>query len=132
MINSIDYKRLTQDFLQRTGTKITAEYQTSRIVPYFSDNIPRNIYKIIIERDGKKWIFSYTQALKCSDGQIPTPYQVLAHLTKYDVGTYSDFCSIFGYERGWYSHNIYNDVVREYKNVIWMFGDVIDELRKIE
>jgi hypothetical protein len=54
--------------------------------------------------------------------KIPTNYDILACLQKYDVGNFDDFCSEFGYdEDSRKAEKTYNAVCKEYDNVckIW-------------
>lgn len=54
----------------------------------------------------------------------PTPYDVLACLQKYDVGSFEDFCNDFGYDTD--SRNAektYKAVCNEYKNLCRIFTD---------
>jgi len=64
----------------------------------------------------------------------PTPYDVLACLTKYDPGTFEDFCGEFGYDTDSKSaEKTYNAVVNEWKNVQSLFSDAeIEELQEIQ
>jgi len=56
--------------------------------------------------------------------QKPSSYDVLACLQKYEVGTFEDFCSNFGYEEdSRKSENIYKAVLKEYDNLCKLFSD---------
>jgi len=62
----------------------------------------------------------------------PTSYDILACLTKYDPGTFDDFCSDFGYThttKG--AQKTYFAVQKEFSECQKMFGDVIEELAEI-
>lgn len=60
----------------------------------------------------------------------PTPYNVLACLTKYDVGSFENFCGDFGYDEDSRSaEKIYNAVVKEFKELQTLFSD--EELEKM-
>lgn len=62
---------------------------------------------------------------------MPTAYDVLACLQKYDVGTFEDFCGDYGYDNDSIkSLKTYKAVKKEYENVIKMFGDVMNELEE--
>ena len=63
-------------------------------------------------------------------------YDVLACLQKYDVGTIDDFQSEFGYEINSYAdakklEKTYKAVKREYKQVLRVFDNCLEELRNI-
>lgn len=63
----------------------------------------------------------------------PTAYDVLACLTKYDPGTFEDFCSDFGYdEDSRTAEQIYFAVVKEYKRLSRIFtAEQMEELQEI-
>lgn len=109
---------------------------------YFDDDPrPRAVYKCRISRGGKQYTFNFGASY--ADPSEPTMYDVLECFTKYDVGSFSDFCSDFGYDEyvedwntGRYGINkkamrLYKAVQREYKAVERLFGDVMDELQEI-
>lgn len=63
------------------------------------------------------------------DGKPPTEYDVLACLTKYDPGTFEDFCSEFGYETDSIkATKIYQSVKSEALDVERMWSDLEIEL----
>lgn len=62
-------------------------------------------------------------------GNAPTAYDVLACLTKYDVGTFEDFCGEFGYDTDSRSaKKTYKAVLKEYGNVCKIWSDSEIEL----
>jgi hypothetical protein len=63
----------------------------------------------------------------------PSEYSILACLTKYDPGSFVDFCSEFGYkEDSRTAERTYNAVVKEWQNVCMFWNDdEIEELREI-
>lgn len=64
--------------------------------------------------------------------KAPSLYDVLACLTKYNPGTFADFCADYGYsDDSMSAFNTYQAVVKEYGEVNAMFADVIDELAEI-
>lgn len=66
--------------------------------------------------NGKSDVVHYPKA--------PDEYSVLACLTKYDPGSFPDFCGEFGYdEDSRKAERIYNAVCDEYKNVAMLFND---------
>lgn len=125
-----EHEKKAMDFLTATGTKFRTEYVKHG--KYFdNDTNPRDIYKVTLEREGNKWSFTFGQSLE-NTGKKPTPYSVLACLTKYDVGSFSDFCSEFGYStESRKAYRMYQKVNDEYERVVTMFGDVLDKLRAI-
>lgn len=65
---------------------------------------------------------------------VPNEYDVLACLEKYDVGTFEDFCSEFGYEEdSRTAERIYIAVIKEYKDLTKIFTEKqMEELREIQ
>lgn len=102
---------------------------------YFSDDKQeRNIYEITLTRKGLEYVFTFGQSVVGTEkGETPSVYDVLACLTKYDVGTFEDFCSEFGYEEdSRTAEKTYHAVVDEFKNVERLMGDIMDELQEIQ
>lgn len=66
--------------------------------------------------------------------KAPTPYDVLACLQKYDIGTFEDFCSEFGYDTdSRTAEKTYKAVVDEWQNVQRLFSDSeIEQLQEIQ
>lgn len=64
---------------------------------------------------------------------IPSAYDVLACLIKYDPGTFEEFCCEFGYnEDSRTAERIYVAVIKEYKQLERIFtAEQIEELREI-
>ena len=65
---------------------------------------------------------------------VPNEYDVLACLEKYDVGSFEDFCSEFGYgEDSRTAERIYIVVIKEYKDLTRIFTEEqMEELSKIQ
>lgn len=64
----------------------------------------------------------------------PTEYDVLARLTKYDVGTFEDFCHEFGYDTDSRSaEKTYKAILNEWHNVAMLWNnEEIEELQEIQ
>lgn len=64
--------------------------------------------------------------------KAPTAYDVLACLTKYDPGSFDDFCDDFGYSNdSRTAERTYLAVTDEWSKVQKMFGDVLQQLQQI-
>ena len=69
---------------------------------------------------------------------VPTPYDILACLEKYEVGTMNDFFDDFGYEVHsaddmFRFMNTYNAVVKEYRDLCRIFtAEQMEMLREIQ
>lgn len=63
-------------------------------------------------------------------GTPPTEYDILSCLTKYDPGTFEDFCSEFGYDTdSRKAEQTYNAVKDEYKSLCTLYSD--DEMEML-
>ena len=124
-----EYEQQANDFLKSVNASIKMEYLEHR--PYFPDEKDsRDVYRVRIRRKGKQFTFTFgTNSL----GDKPTAYAILACLTKYDPGTFEDFCSDYGYdEDSRKAERIYKAVCNEWLHVERVFGDCMDELREIQ
>ena len=123
------YEQQANDFLKSVNASIKMEYLEHR--PYFPDDkVSRDLYRVRIKRKGKQMAFTFGANL---NGDEPTAYDILACLTKYDPGTFEDFCSDYGYdEDSRKAESTYKAVCKEWRNVERVFGDYLDGLREIQ
>ncbi len=158
-----DYTKQANDFLEKTGVKMTVE---------FIKHDKRDIYNITLDGKNRSRSFTFGNSLQNSGKFIvldnkykathgtnkvndrkdttlrninnrdivpnskystPTAYDFLACLTKYEVGTFEDFCSNFGYDTdSKKAEIIYDAVCLEYSKVCAIFTDSeITELQEI-
>lgn len=131
-----EYVENALKFMQKNGVKMSIKYVDYVYNPWNEEKWARwhNKYKVIIKRNNKQMTVNfYDSAYNTENGLKPTEYDILACLTKYDVGSFEDFCWEFGYDLG--TKNVektYKAVVREYNNVVRVFGDIIKELQEIQ
>lgn len=127
-----DYKKQAADFLTATGTEFKAVYKSHDF--YFDgDKETRDIYNITLKNSRNRFRFTFGQSLN-NTGIAPTPYDVLACLTKYDVGSFENFCGDFGYDvDSRKAYKTYKAVLREWKNVelLWT-PEEIELLQEIQ
>lgn len=98
-------------------------------------------YYVTILRNDKQWAFWFTDSIANKENnKIPTAYDVLACLEKYEVAdSLHDFCHEFGYnefddctgKEDKESRRIWKAVQKEYNNVVRMFSDCLEELCEI-
>lgn len=76
----------------------------------------------------------YQPYLKLIKGIAPSKYSILACLQKYDVGTFEDFCSEFGYDTdSRRAKKTYKAVVKEWQAINRLFSDEeIEEMQEIQ
>ena len=67
------------------------------------------------------------------DFSTPSAYDVLASITKNEIGTFKNFCSEFGYnDDSIKAEKIYNAVLEEYNNIKMLYSDdEIEEMQEI-
>lgn len=110
--------------------------ETHEMTPkaYYQKSTGKN-YDFISAMEAGRWQRSL-KALKASS--VPTEYDILACLTKYDVGSMDDFMHEFGYEIKCTQDmtnfiNTYNAVVKEYNDVRRCFTEEqIEQLWEIQ
>jgi len=112
---------------KKFGIKLDVVGQPTYTHHFFNDTSKRWQFKMKLSRKGKSYTFNFGQSIAAGK-KAPSMYEVLAALQKYDVGSYNDFLSEFGYERDPSSKKIYAAVCKEYKAIERLFGDIIDEI----
>lgn len=132
-----EYEAQALEFCKKYGVTIKAE---EGIRP---DKIFGGLdYHVMILRNEKQWSFWFTDSIaNKKSGKKPTAYDVLACLEKYEVAdNLHDFCDEFGYnefdeytcKEDKESKRIWKAVQKEYKNIMRMFSDCINELCEIQ
>ena len=110
-----EYTKQTRDFLQKTGTQLKIKYfGTDKY--FFDDKEVRNIYRCVLKNKRGQYTFKFGDSITSTTKNIkPTEYDVLACMTKYNVGTFENFISDFGYSID--TKEDYNKVSEIYKAV---------------
>lgn len=128
-----EYDKQAEDFLKKTGTTFNVLTYCGRKPMPNNGNDMMDKWVVEFVRGNNEWYFDFYMGLG-NNGAKPKAYDVLACLTKYDVGSFEDFCADFGYDaydEDGRSKKIYKAVCNEYKEVQRMFGDVLEELSEI-
>ena len=151
-----EYTKQAEKFMEDCGAEMTATFL--RHAPHFEgDKDSRDIYHITLARPGNggfKMEFDFGQSLANSvppdrinsfrfppnqrKRKPPTAYDVLACLTKWEVdGDVWEFAKEFGYEidsRESFNRvdKIHMAVIKEYRDVRRLFGDVMEQLYEIQ
>lgn len=136
-----DNDKSTRDIYEITLKRGTRDYtfnfgQSLMDSQYYQDSIKERTYTLngqnrtgnYIIHDISKFIKAFpdggSQKLKLVKGKEPELYDILTCLTKYDVGTFENFCSEFGYDEDSRSaEKTYNAVVKEYESMCRLFSD---------
>lgn len=179
MISNSQYNEACELIAKEMNLDFKAEFLKNDF-HFEGDKDKRDIYKITLKREGRKYTFNFGQSLNksgfyaqysrtkynipieklpLSDSELrryvrynfngdfgsiaidkivrpiaPTLYDVLACLQKYDVGTFEDFCSEFGYDTDSRSaKKTYKAVVKEYDKMCSLFSESeLEILREIQ
>ena len=145
-----------EKFMEDCGATMTVTFL--RHAPHFeNDKDSRDIYHVVIKREGKgkdnTMEFDFGQSLaksvspedqqqarwgqKPQKREAPTAYDILACLQKWEVdGDVWEFAEAYGYEiNSRESFNridkIHMAVIKEYRDVCRLFGDVMEQLQEI-
>jgi ribosomal protein L36 len=137
-------KHFPNDTADRDCYEYTIERGGRKYTSTFGDSIERTNRDgcyIVKKKGNVYYINQHEYHSRGSDGQRmgvyrrkePSAYSLLACLTKYDPGSFKDFCSDFGYSTDSISaHKTFLAVDEEWHAVNRMFGDIIDELQEIQ
>ena len=134
----IDYANRARDFIDEVGATVDIEFIGKRIPKHWiGEKSYHNTYNVTVRRHGQEYTYTFYDSIyNTENGKKPNEYDVLSCLTKYDVGSFDDFCYGFGYEpydEKSYKriYKLYLGVIDEYNGVERLFGDVIDEFDEI-
>lgn len=133
-IYKITLSRGTRSFVFNFGQSIAASGKY--ILYYTKEKYERGYRFQEKELQAIKWAFRYYGKVyeKNPEYKIPSAYDVLACLTKNDVGTFEDFCLEFGYDTdSRRAEKIYNAVKNEYDHIKMLYSDKeIEKLQEIQ
>jgi len=128
------YTEQAESFLAKHGLKFRATFKAyDKFFP--DDKTGRNIYTCTISGKGRGRVsFKFGQSLQDTETDTPpVAYDLLACLTKYEVGTFENFCSEYGYDTdSRQAEKTYHSVVREWRKVSNFFtAGELAELQEI-
>lgn len=113
------------EFLANCNATMTITYLGCEVNQSWGDNIDRNTYRATIKTPkGTMWVKFWDSLYNTQNGCAPEEYDILACLQKYDVGSFEDFISEFGYA----DKKVYKAVCREYEKVCRCFTPAQIEL----
>ena len=127
----MNYLQQANDFAKKHN--VSMKINSVNYGKHFSDDKEsRYIFNITLKRNRKQYTFNFGQSL-ASGSEEPTMYDILTCLEKYESRDFEDFCSNYGYDTDSIKAlKTYKAVDREYKSVNRLFGDVMEELQKIQ
>jgi hypothetical protein len=123
-----EYEKAAEDFCREYGVSITVGKKPKFKKHFVDDDQERWVFRVTIKRGGKSMRLSFGNSI-AKGTNPPRAYDILSCLTKNDPGTFRDFCSEFGYnEYKSSSMRIYKQVLQEWGEVEWIFGDCLNAL----
>ena len=129
-----EYVKQAKDFLTKANAKIQITELGVEQNKKWNEKCFRNTYRVTITTPkGTMWVKFWDSIHNKQHGLKPNEYDVLACLQKYDVGTYEEFLSEFGYDPyDKHSREIYKGCVSEYERLCRIFTEEqMEELREI-
>ena len=120
-----NYTQEAKDTLAKMGVKFSAKF-IKHGVHFVGETEERDIFRVSLWRGEAGMSLRFGQSIAQSTGNgvnIPTEYDVLASITKHDVGTFSDFVSEFGYSI---------DTPKEKRNAEKIYKAVVDEWESVK
>lgn len=141
-----EYKFKFGTSINNSGLRLFLDKEKTKRTEHKNFVIPNEIMEkeILNQKERRKGIFKSSplrfwfekehfnlSGLFLDYGKSPTPYDVLACLQKYEVGSLKDFCGDFGYdEDSKKAEKTYKAVVEEFKNIQILFSD--EEIEKLQ
>lgn len=130
-----NYHQQAIDFLNAASTAFTTKFKGS-LNPDWDKQYLHDAFTCTLVNKSHRYRFTFYQSRNESTGtgsKPPTAYDVLAVLTKYDPGTFENFCSDFGYDTdSRTAYKTYKAVMKEWKNIELLFTpEQIEQLQEI-
>lgn len=150
MTEKNEWEQQAEDFLKDTETIFHVEYlRTTDEFIEPKGKYQNDVYRITLSRGNRSYSFEFTQSAhnsgrwfhedgtktykksckhrlnrKNKDFSEPTPYDVFSSLTKYDPGSFEDFCSDYGYdEDSRKAEKIYLAVLDEWRDLKMLYSN---------
>lgn len=117
LIDKQKVKNIYTDFVKSNTNKYVKSL-TILSLQDWTDKIIQSLVRRLVELAATNW----GEGIPAKKIIAPTPYDVLASITKYEVGTFDDFCSNYGYDAdSRKAYKTYKEVMKEWKNVELLF-----------
>lgn len=151
-----EYIKQATEFLRKTYTKMKIRYVGLAVNKKWKEKEKRCLYEITLTSPRGSMTFDFWDSIRNTKirtmpfdaynvqankelaakkkAAVPSVYDVLACLQKYDPGTFEDFCSDYGYdEDSRTAERIYFAVQREYTQLARLFTpEQMEELAEID
>lgn len=125
------YELAANEFALKHGIKLT--FGSPSYGSHFDDDKQsRYIFPCKLSCNGKSYSFKFGQSIAAGD-ERPSMYDVLACMTKYDPGTFENFCSEYGYDTdSRKAEKTYKAVCKEFAAMERLFSpEVLNEMQDI-
>jgi hypothetical protein len=120
LIDNSQYNKAVNILAEKFNIKLKIIDSTYKCMQW-DKNQPRYVFKLQLLRGRKSYTFEFGQSIM-KGNEEPTLYDVLTCLQKYDVGTFEDFCGMFGYDNdSRTAEKTYKAVVKEFKAMERLF-----------
>ena len=118
-----EYLQQAEDFLKSANAKMQIDFVGLGVNREWKEKEKRPLYNVIIITPRGSYSFDFWDSLYNKEHKKkPNAYDVLACMTKCDPGTFSNFCSDFGYDKdSRTAERIYFAVQEEYSNLCRIF-----------
>ena len=127
-----DYDMNAIAFAKKHGIKLSFIGYPQYKKHFDTDKDFRYVFKCQLSRGGKQYTFNFGQSIH-NGAEEPTMYDILTCLQKYDVGSFEEFCSEFGYDTdSRTAERTYKAVCKEYEAMDRLFSDIMDEMQEIQ
>lgn len=150
-----EYIKQATEFLQKTHAEMKIEYVGLAVNKEWKEKEKRCLYEITLISPRDSMVFDFWDSIRNTEirtmpfdaynvqankelaakkkAAVPSVYDVLACLQKYDPGTFEDFCSDYGYdEDSRTAERIYFAVQKEYTQLARLFTpEQMEELAEI-
>ena len=136
MTTTTDYKQQALDFAAKYGITLKIGANPEYRKYFDEDKQYRYVFKCRLTRGNEKYVFNFGQSI-AEGSNDPDMYSVLACLTKYEPGTFDNFCADYGYfpmnsQKDYKNaERTYKAVCKEFEAVSRLFGDILEELAEI-
>lgn len=128
-----NYQKQANEFLEKNKTTFKSTFKGETVNKLWNDNKTRYFYSFTLKNANGSYTGKFYGSINDYQRNIQelTAYDVLAAITKYDVGTFKDFCQCFGYnDNSKNDEKIYKLVKKEYQGMKKLFND--DQLKELE
>lgn len=140
-----EYTEQAENFLKAHSFRFRAKHLDCKPNPLWAQEplgdlalglVDRDQYRCTISGKSRGRVsFVFWQSIRGTEqGEIPSAYDLLSCIQKYDVGAFEDFCSEFGYDTdSRKAEQTYQAVLKEWKKVSRFFTEMeLEELQAIQ